>query len=53
MRVRLLVTVSVLALLAAACTGSTAPASTPDTTDRAIAAETLVLGTAEDRKSVV
>jgi len=41
MRVRLLVTVSVLALLAAACTGSTAPASTPDTTDRAIAAETL------------
>jgi hypothetical protein len=44
MRVRLLVTVSVLALLTAACTGSTAPGA-PDATDRIPVEETLLLGT--------
>jgi hypothetical protein len=45
MRVRLLVALSLLTLVAAACTSSTA--SAPDATDRTISTETLVLGTAE------
>jgi hypothetical protein len=43
MRVRLLVTASVLTLLMAACTGSTTP--TEPTTERSLTAETLLLGT--------
>jgi hypothetical protein len=43
MRVRLLVTASVLTLLMAACTGSTTPTGTP--TERPLSAETLLLGT--------
>ena len=44
MRVRLLVTMTVLALLAAACTGSVAP-GTPDANGRTPVEETLLLGT--------
>jgi hypothetical protein len=44
MRVRLLVTVTVLALLTAACTGSSAPEA-PDANARVPAEETLLLGT--------
>jgi hypothetical protein len=44
MRVRLLVTVSVLALLTAACTGSIAP-GTPEANGRIPVEETLLLGT--------
>lgn len=45
MRVRLLVTASVLMLLTAACTGSTTPTETE--TERDVTAETLFLGTPE------